>query len=139
MIKTESPIETMMLEQMQREKVDYISEIKPQEQIGPYRVDFLLIPKHGKKAGIVIECDGEAFHNSEAAKMSDRERDEYLKEHGYKVMRFTGSEIMFQKNYIEYQIQKIKAEIMEGIDPYPTGRVFVEIIAPDGNAILVPK
>lgn len=70
--------------------------ISPQHQVGDYRVDFLLIAKDfsGDELQVVIECDGHDFHErtKEQAKR-DRSRDRQLQVLGYKVFRFTGSEI----------------------------------------------
>lgn len=63
----------------------------PQVEVGPYRVDFLVLHSGG---GIVVECDGHEFHEKtkeQAAK--DKARDRYLQEWGFKVYHFTGSEI----------------------------------------------
>lgn len=63
----------------------------PQVEIGPYRVDFLVLHNGG---GIVVECDGHEFHEKtkeQAAK--DKARDRALQEFGFKVYHFTGSEI----------------------------------------------
>jgi very-short-patch-repair endonuclease len=70
--------------------------IFPQAKIGDYRVDFLLLHSKGLEGvgGIVIECDGHEFHEKtkeQAAK--DKARDRDLQERGYKVFRFSGSEI----------------------------------------------
>jgi very-short-patch-repair endonuclease len=68
----------------------------PQVVIDPYRVDFLVLHECGLKGigGIVVECDGHAFHErtkEQAARDKSRDRD--LQERGYRVFRFTGSEI----------------------------------------------
>jgi very-short-patch-repair endonuclease len=57
-----------------------------QEPIGGYIVDFIC---HEKK--IIIEVDG-GQHSVEQAK--DNERDNWLKEQGYKVLRFWNSEVL---------------------------------------------
>lgn len=66
-----------------------------QKQIGPYRTDFLITrDRPGKPVGIVVECDGHAFHErtkEQAAR--DRSRDRELQSGGRRVFRFTGSEI----------------------------------------------
>lgn len=67
--------------------------VKPQVQIENYRVDFLLTSIQCKQT-FVIECDGHDFHErtkEQAAK--DRSRDRELTALGYRVLRFTGSEI----------------------------------------------
>lgn len=62
-----------------------------QEQIGPYRVDFVL---EAFGVEVVIEVDGHDFHEKtkeQAAK--DKRRDRYLVANGYTVIHFTGSEV----------------------------------------------
>lgn len=83
--------------------------IYPQEQIGDYRVDFLLtlilddhmtfLEDHSGclvsgKSQLVIECDGHDFHEKTREQASrDKERDRALQNCGYTVFRFTGSDI----------------------------------------------
>lgn len=69
--------------------------LKPQVQIGSYRVDFLILV-HGPKGlrRIAVECDGHDYHDKtkeQAARDKKRDRDLLLA--GVSVMRFTGSEI----------------------------------------------
>lgn len=76
-----------------------------QEQIGPYRVDFLLgryAIDYGIEGGealrrlplIVVECDGHDFHErTKEQAQRDKARDRELLMMGYRVLRFTGSEI----------------------------------------------
>ena len=69
--------------------------ICPQFQIGQYRVDFaiLIICTEGELR-IVIECDGHDFHEKTKEQAAhDKARDRYLTDEGYRVLRFTGSEI----------------------------------------------
>ena len=67
---------------------------KSQKQIGPYRVDFLC-SMVGTKQKYIIECDGHDFHEKtkEQAKY-DKQRERYFVSNGYKVLRFSGSEII---------------------------------------------
>lgn len=85
--------------------------VRPQFQIGSYRVDFLIhaydflasgwdddecwFPYHETHwRSLVVECDGHDFHErtkEQAAR--DRKRDRELSLKGYDVFRFTGSEI----------------------------------------------
>lgn len=58
--------------------------------IGPYRVDIALTDG---PARLVIECDGRAFHSTEAQLLSDRRRDRELMLMGWRVIRYSGSEI----------------------------------------------
>lgn len=62
-----------------------------QEQIGPDRVDFLVVASlDTARTGIVVECDGREFHQD---RLRDLERDCRLRDLGYSVIRFSGSEI----------------------------------------------
>lgn len=75
--------------------------VRPQAQIGDYRVDFLIHALDARDLGadrvwrrLVLECDGHNFHErtkEQAAK--DRSRDRWLTSKDYDVFRFTGSEL----------------------------------------------
>lgn len=89
---TESPIETMMgvalhecfagLEQV---------EIIPQMPWRRYRIDWVV--RRAGKTDIFIECDGNEFHTKPVDVSRDRARDAEMAAAGFKVFRFTGSEI----------------------------------------------
>ena len=70
----------------------------PQKQIGKYRVDFLVegyyFEKPSRFSQIIIECDGHDFHERTKEQAGrDKKRDRELQALGFKVYRFTGSEI----------------------------------------------
>lgn len=77
----ESPIEEKMTGALQRFGV----KIEFQKEIGPYRAD-IYVPSDK----IVVECDGIEYHQD---KERDKKRDKYMRENGYKVLRFWGTEI----------------------------------------------
>jgi very-short-patch-repair endonuclease len=62
------------------------NKFRRQEPIGKYIVDFVC---HEKR--IVIEVDGSQHSIDKAI---DKERDEWLKEQGYEVMRFWNNEVL---------------------------------------------
>lgn len=70
---------------------DYLKQlpvtVNRQKAIGEYIVDFYV-----SKARIVIELDG-SQHYSEAGEQRDRERDDYFRKFGVKVLRYTNSQI----------------------------------------------
>lgn len=91
-----------------REGIDRLI-IEPQHKVGNYRVDFLvtLVSKypvdkpdgdgyevHEMRHEIIVECDGHEFHErtKEQAK-KDKKRDRALLDLGFRVYRFTGSEV----------------------------------------------
>lgn len=62
--------------------------LQMQEQIGPFRADFVLTNGDAK---LVVECDGREFHETVAARERDARRDKFLRARGFTVMRLTGS------------------------------------------------
>jgi very-short-patch-repair endonuclease len=62
--------------------------VEPNCKIGPYRVDFLVLPR------IVVEIDGEGpVRASSDQVVRERRRDRYLVAQGYAVLRFAGDEV----------------------------------------------
>jgi len=59
------------------------------QRIGPYEVDFLW-----RKAKLVVELDGYAYHSDRTSFERDRRRDRELQARGYVVLRFTYREVI---------------------------------------------
>jgi len=59
--------------------------------IGDYIVDFLF-----RRSKVVVEIDG-GYHFSEEQKLADNIRTEWLKKMGYRVIRFTNEEVLFNE------------------------------------------
>jgi very-short-patch-repair endonuclease len=62
--------------------------VRTQVPCGKYRID-LALPTYL----IAIECDGKAYHSTPEQKEHDRRKNAYLKQKGWKVLRFSGSMI----------------------------------------------
>jgi very-short-patch-repair endonuclease len=90
-VKTESPIEEMLLVELNR----ICLFPHTQYRVGNYRID-LAFPEEK----IAVECDGKEWHSSQEQMKHDIERDRYLKQQGWKVMRFSGTEIYHWANQI---------------------------------------
>lgn len=77
-------------------------DIWPQYKIGNYKVDYALSRECADAAigtrfvrHIVVELDGHAFHDKdEKQRRYEKRRDRYIQKLGYKVFRYTGSEIV---------------------------------------------
>ena len=69
--------------------------------IGCYIVDFIF-----KDSKLIVEIDGE-YHQTEEQQQLDRIRQEYLEKLGYKILRFTNEQVLFE---IEQVIDKINKE-----------------------------
>lgn len=87
--KCQSPIEQQMMASFISHGM--ASAIHQQVPIGTYRVDFTLM---SAGAFIVVECDGHEFHEKTKEQVErDNKRDRYLQQEGWRVFRFSGSEI----------------------------------------------
>lgn len=62
--------------------------VHTQVPCGSYRID-LALPAYR----VAIECDGKAYHSTPQQKAHDRRKNAYLRRHGWKVLRFSGSAI----------------------------------------------
>lgn len=70
--------------------------VSPQAKVLTYRADFLIILSNGQgtQEQLVIECDGHEFHERTKEQASrDKQRDRDLQAAGYRVFRFSGSDI----------------------------------------------
>ena len=77
-----------------------------QHVIGDYIADFICLP-----ARLVIEVDGE-YHSTPQQRMLGETRTAYLKEKGYRVIRFTNDEV-------DFQIKEVVLKIKESLNPSP--------------------
>jgi very-short-patch-repair endonuclease len=81
----ESGIETIFWLRMQRHRLPTVRQARFR---GLGRVDFLI----GER--LIIEVDGQEFHDKESSFESDRRRDATLSTLGYRVLRFSYSQVM---------------------------------------------
>jgi very-short-patch-repair endonuclease len=70
------------------QSADRQEEISREHPIPPYTVDFCCVEER-----LVIEVDG-APHLTESAQRYDRDRDRFLNQLGYKVLRIPGYEVI---------------------------------------------
>jgi very-short-patch-repair endonuclease len=67
-----------------------------QQPVLAYRADFLLVgtsPRYAEPMFVVVECDGEAFHSEREQRRRDAARQRALSNCGFKIIRFSGSEL----------------------------------------------
>lgn len=66
--------------------------IIPQFKFGPYRVDFAACSPGLPM--VAVECDGHQFHERTKEQVArDKKRDRHFQSNGWRVLRFSGSEI----------------------------------------------
>jgi very-short-patch-repair endonuclease len=91
--------------------------LTPQASVAGYKADFLLWVVVGTKyGGIVIECDGHAFHErtkEQAAR--DKKRDREMLAAGYPVLRFTGSEVFKDPHACVEQIKEVFSDVLHRV------------------------
>jgi very-short-patch-repair endonuclease len=108
--RCESPIESIFLERFCTAAIEHGYEIgkftsdsstiavKPQKPILSLRIDFGIsfdfLQNFTSGLLIAVECDGHDWHDlTKEQAVRDRQRDRYLQRCGYKILRFTGSEL----------------------------------------------
>ena len=111
--KTESPFEKEVFERLIRRGY----RVKPQWQVGAYRIDLVVEGDSGSK--LAVECDGDRYHYDKVAE--DLARQALLERLGWRFVRIRGSafyrnrdeamEVVFIK-LDEAGIQPIKAEVL---------------------------
>jgi len=75
-----------------------------QHPIGDYIVDFVCL-----KFNLIIEVDG-AYHNEPQQQAEDAIRSDYLRDHGFIILRFTNEEVLYDTESV---IQTINKQIQQ--------------------------
>lgn len=70
--------------------------------IEPYCLDFAFI-----NTSLCIEVDGERYHSSKKQRVRDNVRDRWLTLHGWRILRFTGSEVWEDSKSCASEIEAI--------------------------------
>lgn len=105
----ESPIEYQLWDAFVSMGVFHHEYLKPQEKIGRYRADFLF-----ENAKIIVELDGHAYHSSKEQRTYDAQRDRFIAEQGYQVIRFTGTEVYKDAQKCAKELYKLGMRVILG-------------------------
>ena len=100
MRKNPTKEEEIMWEMLRKKNLN--AKFRRQQIIGDFIVDFVDF-----KSGIVIEIDG-GYHNQPDQLVADSQRSEFLNSYGYKVIRFTNDQVLFDLDNV---LEKISLEI----------------------------
>lgn len=68
--------------------------------IGPYIVDFAWL-----SARLVVEVDGDS-HETDAGRAHDKRRDDFLKDQGFRVLRFDNSQVLDGPDFVFLEIER---------------------------------
>lgn len=82
--KENTSIEKAIAEVLQQLGIEYVA----QKPLGPFVVDFFI-----PRAKLVIECDGDYWHNLPEMKERDKRKDGWLKKQGFRMIRIWEHEI----------------------------------------------
>lgn len=92
-----------------------------QYKVNKYRADFYATYKAMKgsvQQDWIIECDGHAFHErTKEERQKEKQRDRYFTVNGYKILRFTGSEIFRNPYGVAAEIVKAVTDDNEIVTP----------------------
>lgn len=77
------------------------------------RCDLLIWVPGDERVKIIVECDGYAYHNSKDSFDNDRTRDRQLQLNGYRVIRFSGSQINKDPTAVTSEL----FDLLDVIDP----------------------
>ena len=84
--------------------------LRPQREIGPYRVDFTHSRGLLRMKRFVVEIDGHDYHHASREQVRrDYERERYLEARGWQVVRFTGSEVYRAADKCVARLEEIAA------------------------------
>lgn len=101
--KNSTDAERLLWKHLRRKQVEGLK-FSRQQPIGNYIVDFVSFENQ-----LIIEADGGQHAGNEQA---DREREEWLKREGFKILRFWNNDIL-------NNIEGVMATLMEACDNHP--------------------
>lgn len=93
-------IEVLMADALKENNIEFVEQFPIRCKYG-YIADFYLPDKR-----IIIETDGEQFHD----KKRDNKRDAVLRKMGYKILRFTGTQV---RTDLSSCISKVMGELSQ--------------------------
>lgn len=89
---------------------EWTAEVYVQHEVGKYRLDFAIHVTDGGSLSqwIAVECDGHDYHErTKEQAQRDKARDRELTQLGYRILRFTGSEIYRDNMACAFQIHRL--------------------------------
>jgi len=101
--KNPTDAEKFLWENLQNKNLDHYN-FRREHIIGDFIVDFVCLSKQ-----VVIEVDG-GYHDTEEQKELDGIRTDYLAERGFRVIRFTNEDVLFN---IEKTLETIKTALIQ--------------------------
>lgn len=83
----------------------------------PIRVDIYICSPNNDDFKLIVECDGYSYHSDKSTFTQDRTRDRLLHMKGFKVLRFSGSDIVANPTGMAEELRKYLIEQKSEIQP----------------------
>ena len=125
-----SPIEDLMWEGLRAAEIQAERQYEIRERDASYDLDFFVECSDGAK--IDIECNGDLYHSTKAARNRDRRRNTYLTTRGWLVQRFGTDEI---RNDIRNCINQVRILIDQHGGPVDRSLAY-DLYRADGDSQL---
>ena len=125
-----SPIEDLMWEGLRAAEIQAERQYEIRERDASYDLDFFVECSDGAK--IDIECNGDLYHSTKAARNRDRRRNTYLTTRGWLVQRFGTDEI---RNDIRNCINQVRTLIDQHGGPVDRSLAY-DLYRADGDSQL---
>ncbi len=95
----------------------------PQAPIGKFKVDFLLrsggVGPSKDLTPVVVELDGHEFHDKDKRQRAyEKSRDRFLVKAGYRVLHFTGGEVVADPYKVAYEALELIGAFIGGRESY---------------------
>lgn len=99
-----APTEQIIEKELKKEGIEPKAQFYvPVNKKKRYRLDFAIFCKGGK---IAIECDNKKAHNLKSQRKKDQIKDKVLQALGWKIMRFSEDEILFENKKCREKIKR---------------------------------
>lgn len=107
--RNQTDVEQLLWKYLRNRRLNGVK-FRRQHPIDTYIVDFVCVEKY-----LVVELDG-GQHNSDKGRMYDKNRQKYLQEKGFRILRFWNNEVI-------EDIENVLRVIYDALTlPSPTGR-----------------
>lgn len=85
-----------------------------QHPIGPYFADFAIL-----ESKVAIEIDGHEYHKTKEQRTNDAKRERWIEREGWRVVRFTGSEVFKDVNRCVREVEAVVQQLSPAVMSAP--------------------
>jgi very-short-patch-repair endonuclease len=100
--------------------------LKPQYPYKGYILDFMYEESGLENIKFCIEIDGQDYHKTKEQRLHDYQRERYLQEEGFVVIRFTASEVYVDAWRCVEEFHRIMFRTFEKFEKYADKRIEIQ-------------